>query len=156
MADAQKTPFYITTAINYPNGRPHIGHAYEGIATDVMARFQRLMGRDVRFITGTDEHGLKMDQTARKMDRETIDLAEDRDRFRQKMEKLGIRPERLQLEWCSAAEAAKWQKVMIAAEDLRKAVTPEEIEKTIQVLKEEEEKKKARKAKKKAAPAAKK
>lgn len=70
-------PFYITTAINYPNGRPHIGHAYEGIATDVMARFQRLMGRDVRFVTGTDEHGLKMDQTARKAGRATIDLADE-------------------------------------------------------------------------------
>ncbi len=70
-------PFYITTAINYPNGRPHIGHAYEGIATDVMARFQRARGRDVRFITGTDEHGLKMDQTARREGRETIDLANE-------------------------------------------------------------------------------
>jgi methionyl-tRNA synthetase len=58
-------PFYITTAIAYPNGKPHIGHAYEAIATDAIARFQRLMGRDVRFVTGTDEHGLKMDQTAR-------------------------------------------------------------------------------------------
>lgn len=77
MADPDKTPFYITTAINYPNGRPHIGHAYEGIATDVVARFQRMMGRDVRFITGTDEHGLKMDQTARKAGRETIDLANE-------------------------------------------------------------------------------
>ena len=70
-------PFYITTAINYPNGRPHIGHAYEGIATDVMARFQRARGRDVRFVTGTDEHGLKMDQTARKLDRATIALADE-------------------------------------------------------------------------------
>ena len=70
-------PFYITTAINYPNGRPHIGHAYEGIATDVMARFQRLRGRDVRFVTGTDEHGLKMDQTARNQGRATIDLADE-------------------------------------------------------------------------------
>jgi methionyl-tRNA synthetase len=58
-------PFYITTAINYPNGRPHIGHAYEAIAADVIARFQRQMGRDVRFQTGTDEHGLKMAQAAR-------------------------------------------------------------------------------------------
>ncbi|MBX9815896.1 MAG: methionine--tRNA ligase [Proteobacteria bacterium SG_bin5] len=58
-------PFYLTTAINYPNGRPHIGHAYEAIAADAIARFQRLMGRDVRFQTGTDEHGLKMVQTAR-------------------------------------------------------------------------------------------
>ena len=58
-------PFYITTAISYPNGRPHIGHAYEAIAADVIARFQRSQGRDVRFQTGTDEHGLKMAQAAR-------------------------------------------------------------------------------------------
>jgi methionyl-tRNA synthetase len=58
-------PFYITTAISYPNGKPHIGHAYEAIAADVIARFQRLRGRDVRFQTGTDEHGLKMAQKAR-------------------------------------------------------------------------------------------
>jgi methionyl-tRNA synthetase len=61
----EKTPFYITTAIAYPNGKPHIGHAYELIATDAMARFQRLDGRDVFFLTGTDEHGQKMQQTAR-------------------------------------------------------------------------------------------
>ncbi|OOO29892.1 methionine--tRNA ligase [Agrobacterium sp. YIC 4121] len=60
-----KTPFYITTAISYPNGKPHIGHAYELIATDAMARFQRLDGMDVFFLTGTDEHGQKMQQTAR-------------------------------------------------------------------------------------------
>ncbi|KXG86609.1 methionine--tRNA ligase [Agrobacterium bohemicum] len=60
-----KTPFYITTAISYPNGKPHIGHAYELIATDAMARFQRLDGKDVFFLTGTDEHGQKMQQTAR-------------------------------------------------------------------------------------------
>ena len=58
-------PFYITTAISYPNGRPHIGHAYEAIATDAIARFQRMRGRDVFFLTGTDEHGLKMAQAAR-------------------------------------------------------------------------------------------
>ncbi|HEX8525383.1 methionine--tRNA ligase [Allosphingosinicella sp.] len=58
-------PFYITTAISYPNGPPHIGHAYEAIATDALARFQRQRGRDVFFLTGTDEHGLKMAQTAR-------------------------------------------------------------------------------------------
>ena len=56
--------FYITTAIAYPNGTPHIGHAYEAIATDALARFQRLDGKDVFFLTGTDEHGLKMVQTA--------------------------------------------------------------------------------------------
>ena len=58
-------PYYITTAISYPNGRPHIGHAYEAIAADAIARFHRQAGRDVRFQTGTDEHGLKMVQTAR-------------------------------------------------------------------------------------------
>jgi methionyl-tRNA synthetase len=58
-------PFYITTAISYPNGPPHIGHAYEAIAADAAARFQRQRGRDVRFQTGTDEHGLKMAQAAR-------------------------------------------------------------------------------------------
>jgi methionyl-tRNA synthetase len=58
-------PFYVTTAISYPNGAPHIGHAYEAIAADVIARFQRSQGRDVRFQTGTDEHGLTMAQAAR-------------------------------------------------------------------------------------------
>jgi len=58
--------FYLTTAISYPNGPPHIGHAYEAIATDAIARFHRLDGDDVRFLTGTDEHGLKMEQTARR------------------------------------------------------------------------------------------
>ncbi|HMN88282.1 MAG TPA: methionine--tRNA ligase, partial [Bauldia sp.] len=57
-------PFYITTAISYPNGAPHIGHAYEALATDALARFARLDGRDVYFLTGTDEHGIKMKQTA--------------------------------------------------------------------------------------------
>ena len=60
------SPFYITTAISYPNGKPHIGHAYELIATDAMARYERLDGRDVFFLTGTDEHGQKMQQTARR------------------------------------------------------------------------------------------
>ena len=64
----RKTPvankFYITTAIIYPNGPPHIGHAYEAITTDAIARFERADGKDVFFLTGTDEHGLKMKQTA--------------------------------------------------------------------------------------------
>jgi methionyl-tRNA synthetase len=56
--------YYVTTAISYPNGPPHMGHAYEAIATDAIARFQRLDGCDVFFLTGTDEHGQKMQQTA--------------------------------------------------------------------------------------------
>ncbi|HZS63809.1 MAG TPA: methionine--tRNA ligase [Xanthobacteraceae bacterium] len=59
-----KSSYYITTAIAYPNGPPHIGHAYEAIATDAIARFMRLDGYDVFFLTGTDEHGQKMQQTA--------------------------------------------------------------------------------------------
>src|ERR1044072_3853828 len=61
-----KPRYYITTAIAAPNGVPHIGHAYEVIATDAIARFQRLDGYDVFFLTGTDEHGTKMVQTAAK------------------------------------------------------------------------------------------
>ncbi|MBT2514031.1 methionine--tRNA ligase [Arthrobacter sp. ISL-30] len=66
MTSPEKSPFYITTAITYPNGVPHIGHAYEYIATDAMARFKRLDGYDVMFLTGTDEHGMKIAQTAEK------------------------------------------------------------------------------------------
>ena len=70
-------PFYITTAISYPNGRPHVGHAYEAIATDAIARWKRLEGREVRFLTGTDEHGLKMAQTARDRGIEPRALADE-------------------------------------------------------------------------------
>jgi methionyl-tRNA synthetase len=65
-AMAEKPRYYLTTAIAYPNGVPHIGHAYEAIATDAIARFMRLDGYDVFFLTGTDEHGIKMLQTAAK------------------------------------------------------------------------------------------
>ncbi len=70
-------PYYLTTAIHYPNGRPHIGHAYETIAADVIARFQRLRGREVRFQTGTDEHGLKMAQKARELGKTPRALADE-------------------------------------------------------------------------------
>jgi methionyl-tRNA synthetase len=68
--------FYITTAISYPNGPPHIGHAYEALATDALARFRRLDGDDVYFLTGTDEHGLKMQQTAARSGLATQDFAD--------------------------------------------------------------------------------
>ena len=61
---AEKPRYYITTAIAYPNGAPHIGFAYELIATDAIARFMRLDGHDVHFLTGVDVHGIKMLQTA--------------------------------------------------------------------------------------------
>ena len=60
-----KPKFYVTTPIYYVNGAPHIGHAYTSIAADVMARFKRLDGHDVFFLTGTDEHGQKVEQAAR-------------------------------------------------------------------------------------------
>jgi methionyl-tRNA synthetase len=68
--------FYVTTAISYPNGAPHIGHAYEALATDAIARFMRLDGYDVRFVTGTDEHGIKMKQTATREGMEPRALAD--------------------------------------------------------------------------------
>ncbi|WP_213289635.1 methionine--tRNA ligase [Bradyrhizobium sp. sGM-13] len=61
---AERNTYFVTTPIFYPNGIPHIGHAYTAMVTDAIARFQRLDGFDVRFLTGTDEHGLKMQQTA--------------------------------------------------------------------------------------------
>jgi len=68
--------YYITTPIFYPNGTPHIGHAYTVIATDTLARFARLDGKDVFFLSGTDEHGLKMQQTAEKEGIPTKELAD--------------------------------------------------------------------------------
>lgn len=68
--------FFITTPIFYPNGKPHIGHAYTVIATDALARFQRLDGKQVFFLSGTDEHGLKMQQTAEKEGVTPLDLAD--------------------------------------------------------------------------------
>ena len=58
--------FYITTPIYYVNDIPHIGHAYTTIAADVVARFKRLEGYEVFFLTGTDEHGQKVQQAAEK------------------------------------------------------------------------------------------
>lgn len=81
--------FYITTPIFYPNDVPHIGHAYTAIATDVLARFARLDGKDVLFLTGTDEHGQKMQQTAAKVGLTPLQLADKNSAvFRQMMQTL--------------------------------------------------------------------
>jgi methionyl-tRNA synthetase len=86
-----KNSFYITTAIAYPNGIPHIGHAYEAIATDALARFQRLDAKDVFFLTGTDEHGLKMVQTAEAEKLPTSEVARrNAARFRAMDERLNV------------------------------------------------------------------
>lgn len=60
----EKKPFYITTPIYYPSGNPHIGHCYTTVACDSIARYRRMQGYDVMFLTGTDEHGLKIEQKA--------------------------------------------------------------------------------------------
>ena len=87
----ERNTYFITTAIAYPNGVPHIGHAYEAIATDALARFQRLDGKDVFFLTGTDEHGLKMIQTAESEGLGVAELADrNADRFRAMDERLNV------------------------------------------------------------------
>ena len=87
----ERNTYFITTAIAYPNGVPHIGHAYEAIATDALARFQRLNGKDVFFLTGTDEHGLKMIQTAESEGMAVADLAaRNAGRFREMDERLNV------------------------------------------------------------------
>lgn len=71
-----KPKFYVTTAIAYTNARPHVGHAMEFIHADVIARYHRMIGDDTRFLTGTDEHGSKMDKTARETGIPVAELAE--------------------------------------------------------------------------------
>ncbi|MEH2627096.1 methionyl-tRNA synthetase [Bradyrhizobium sp. AZCC 1719] len=90
-APAERDTYFITTAIAYPNGLPHIGHAYEAIATDALARFQRLNGKDVFFLTGTDEHGLKMVQTAEAEGMGVAELAaRNAGRFKEMDERLNV------------------------------------------------------------------
>ena len=83
--------FYITTAIPYANGAPHIGHAYERIATDAIQRFMRLDGRETLFVTGMDEYGLKVQQTAA---REGVTPQAFVDRIAAEFEAMGDAPER--------------------------------------------------------------
>ncbi|MFZ2869243.1 methionine--tRNA ligase [Zavarzinia sp.] len=120
---ADSSPFYITTAISYPNGVPHIGHAYEAIATDALARFQRLDGRRVYFLTGTDEHGQKMLQTARREGLSTEALAERNSaRFKAMVETLGCSNDdfiRTSEERHHRSSQAIWQR-MVDAGDIYK------------------------------------
>ncbi|MBI3215805.1 MAG: methionine--tRNA ligase [Mycobacterium sp.] len=113
-------PYYVTTAITYPNGAPHVGHAYEYIATDAIARFKRLDGFDVRFLTGTDEHGLKMAQTAEAEGIPTADLARrNSDVFERLQRKLGITFDRfIRTTDADHLEASKalWQKMADAGD----------------------------------------
>ncbi len=69
--------YYITTAIDYINGKPHIGHSYEKVAADVLARFHRARGEEVRFLTGTDEHGAKVEQFAKESGKPIEEFAKE-------------------------------------------------------------------------------
>ena len=86
-----KEKFYVTTPIYYPNDIPHLGHAYTTIASDVLARWNKLLGKDVFFLTGTDEHGKKIEKAAEKVGKspkEFIDLIIPQ--FKEAWEKLNI------------------------------------------------------------------
>ena len=74
---AERPAYYITTPIYYVNDVPHIGHAYTSLACDVLARFKRLDGYDVRFLTGTDEHGQKIQEEAARRGVEPIALCDE-------------------------------------------------------------------------------
>ena len=76
MKSPSMKPFYITTAIDYTNAPPHIGHAYEKVLADVMARFQRLNGREVYFLTGVDQHGQKVQKSAEKAGQSPAEFVE--------------------------------------------------------------------------------
>jgi methionyl-tRNA synthetase len=83
--------FYITTAIDYPSGPPHLGHAYEKIMADVVARWHRLKGEDVFFLTGTDEHGQKIERRAREADKTPQEYVDSRStEFKALWKKLSI------------------------------------------------------------------
>ena len=71
------TSFYVTTPIYYVNGAPHIGHAYTTIIGDVIAAYHRQLGEQVFYMTGTDEHGLKVQREAEKMGKKPIELADE-------------------------------------------------------------------------------
>ncbi len=90
-----KSPFYVTTSIPYVNGEPHLGHAMEFLAADALARYARAEGKDVIYTTGTDEHGLKVAETAEKLGIKPRELADQNsDRFRNLLLELNISNDR--------------------------------------------------------------
>ena len=85
-------PYYLTTAIDYTNAAPHIGHAYEKILADVMVRFQRLTGREAYFLTGADQHGQKVQKSAEKEGKSPADfVAEVTGKFIALWDRLNVR-----------------------------------------------------------------
>ena len=88
---SEKQKFYLTTPIYYVNARPHIGHAYTTIVADVLARRHRLLGDDTFFLTGTDEHGQKIERSAEKAGISPQQLADDVSiQFRNLWDRMGL------------------------------------------------------------------
>lgn len=91
----KKTKFYVTTAIDYPNAEPHIGHAYQKIVADALARWHKLIGDDVWFLTGTDEHGKKIQEAAEKQNKDTKEFVDEvSEKFKFAWNSLNIQPNR--------------------------------------------------------------
>src|SRR6056297_3282294 len=82
-----KDKFYITTAIDYASGAPHIGHAYEKISADVLARWNKIIGKDTFFLTGTDEHGQKIVNTAEKAKKSPKEFVDEKAKIFQDLTK---------------------------------------------------------------------
>ncbi len=90
-----KEKFYVTTAIDYVNAPPHIGHAYQKIIADVLARWNRFLGKDVLFVTGTDEHGKKIKDSADKQGKEVKEFVNEiSGKFKEAWESLNVKPDR--------------------------------------------------------------
>jgi len=91
----KKNKFYVTTAIDYPNAEPHIGHAYQKIVGDVLARGHKLLGEDVWFLTGTDEHGKKIQESAEKVEKTPKEFVDEMAlKFKEAWKALNIEPNR--------------------------------------------------------------
>ena len=90
-----KKKFYVTTAIDYPNAEPHIGHAYQKIIADIFARWHKLLGEDVFFLTGTDEHGKKIQEAAQKAGKTPKEFVDEMaEKFKEAWNLLNVKPNR--------------------------------------------------------------
>jgi leucyl-tRNA synthetase len=116
VAVRDKSPFFISTPIYYVNGQPHLGHAYTSVISDIIARFQRADGREVFFLTGTDEHGQKVEQSALAAGKTPIQFADEvSSRFRELVEALDCSHDdfiRTTEDRHKAAVAKLWEKLL--------------------------------------------
>lgn len=109
--------FYITTAIDYINAKPHIGHAYEKVAADVLARFHRERGENVRFLTGTDEHGSKIAKSAEDAHQEPQAFADETSaKFSLAWDQLNVEPDRF-IRTTDADHVATVEKILNSVKD---------------------------------------